>query len=189
MSLQHQVTSGDIFSFSSFLWETSLFYYKLFICDITPTCSCDWSVYMYEVSFVNTVTTDSLITSVYWLLVRWNTNSHLSFFSASCRSLSSRARSTRCFITNCPFRWNTGMSHLYLMNHSLFSGRLMSTCCRTNCRTDRETMRDRVSKPLTLCIISLNCVQTSPGCCHNNKRVPMTILTSNNPKLPWLQLS
>lgn len=60
--------------------------------------------------------------------------------SASCNSLSSSTRSTWCFITKRPFRWNTGMSHLYLSNHILFSGRLMSTSWRANCRqADRQT--------------------------------------------------
>lgn len=63
------------------------------------------------------------------------------FVSASCNSLSSNTRSTRCFIAKRPFRWNTGMSHLYLSNHVLFSGRLMSTSWRTNCRKTRQTER------------------------------------------------
>lgn len=64
------------------------------------------------------------------------------FVSDSCNSLSSNTRSTRCFITKRPFRWNTGMSHLYLSNHVLFSGRLMSTSWRTNCRETRQTQRE-----------------------------------------------
>lgn len=69
---------------------------------------------------------------------------HVLLVSASCNSLSSNARSTRCFITKRPFRWNTGMSHLYLSNHVLFSGRLMSTSWRTNCRdTSRQREKDR----------------------------------------------
>lgn len=41
--------------------------------------------------------------------------------------------STRCFIRNFPFKWKTGMSYLYLSYHSEFSGRVISTSCRTNC--------------------------------------------------------
>lgn len=34
---------------------------------------------------------------------------------------------TRCFIKNCPFKWNTGMSYLYFLYHCLFSSSVMST--------------------------------------------------------------
>lgn len=81
---------------------------------------------------------------------------HVSCVSASCSNLSSRMASTPCFITNCPLRWNTGMSHLYLSNHILFSGRLMSTCCRTNYRetgsqseTENQSVRDTVRQSLS----------------------------------------
>lgn len=47
---------------------------------------------------------------------------------------SNNLRSARCFIRNCPLKWNTGMSYRYLLNQSLFSFFLISTVSNLNCK-------------------------------------------------------
>lgn len=65
----------------------------------------------------------------------------VSFCNSSFISWSSNFwMSTWCFIMNFPFKWKTGMSYLYLSYQNKFSGRVISTSCKTNCdRKDVST--------------------------------------------------